>query len=98
MTPEAGIEHHALADKGAFLVHRDGKRIAELSYALSGGIVSADHTFVDPQFRGTPLASSLVESLVRWARKEGHKVDPRCPYVRRVFDRTPEYADVRQPG
>ena len=94
--PETQVLHRPLPGKGIFFVHRGGKRIAELTYSLSADTVIADHTFVDPGFRGTAIAPSLVEALVGWARKEGKQVVPMCSYVREVFDRTPQYADVRK--
>jgi predicted GNAT family acetyltransferase len=45
--------------------------------------------------RGGTMAPSLVEAAVRWARRENLKILPLCPYVSKVFDRTPAYGDVR---
>ena len=33
---------------------------------------------------------------VEWARKENVKLLPLCPYAKSVFDKTPEFADVRR--
>jgi predicted GNAT family acetyltransferase len=32
---------------------------------------------------------------VEWARAENRRLLPLCPYARAVFDKTPEFADVR---
>ena len=80
---------------GEFFVEREGRRIAELAYAMKGASAVANHTWVDPQFRGGTLARDLVEALATWARAQGHKVLPVCPYVRRVFDEDPRYSDLR---
>jgi predicted GNAT family acetyltransferase len=94
VTPEE-VLHSQRGPKGVFFVERDGRRVAELTYAISGGEAIVDHTYVDPALRGGTLASSLVEAAVRWARRENLRILPLCPYVSRVFDRTPAYADVR---
>ena len=81
--------------EGEFFVEQDGRRIAELAYAMKGASAVAHHTWVDPQFRGGTLARDLVEALAAWARAEGHKVLPVCPYVQRVFEKDPSYGDLR---
>jgi predicted GNAT family acetyltransferase len=86
------IQHTA----GHFFIEREGKRIAELTYRIAGGDAIVDHTFVDDEFRGGTLARDLVDAAVQWARKEGHKVIAMCPYVRKVLDKRPDYADVKK--
>ena len=87
----ATIQHR----DGEFFVEQDGRRIAELAYALDGATAVAHHTWVDPQFRGGTLARDLVEALATWAREKRHKVQPVCPYVQRVFEKEPRYSDLR---
>ena len=88
------IEHEEEGGRGAFFVMRDGKRVAELTYAASGLQAIVGHTWVEPRLRNTGLAPSLVDAMVDWARREQRKIIPICSYVRAVFDRTPGYADV----
>jgi predicted GNAT family acetyltransferase len=94
-TPEE-ISHSENGTHGVFFLERDGRRVAELTYTLSGGAALVDHTFVEPPLRGGTIAPSLVEAAVRWARQENYKILPLCSYVRSVFARKPEYADVRK--
>jgi predicted GNAT family acetyltransferase len=82
---------------GAFFVERDGGRAAQLTYRMEGNDAIVDHTFVDPKFRGGTLARDLIEAAVQWARAEDRKIVAMCPYVRKVFEKTPAYADVRKP-
>ena len=81
--------------QGAFFVEREGRRIAELTYVMRGEDAVAEHTWVDPQFRGRTLARDLVEALAAWARAEGRKVVPVCAYVQGVFARDERYGDLR---
>ena len=80
---------------GAFFIEKDGKRVAELTYAESGGDAIVDHTWVDPAIRGGGDARRLVESLVAWARANNRKIVPHCSYVRAVI-RGSDYDDVRK--
>ena len=94
---EAGndhIEHQETDGRGEFFVEREGRRIAELTYSRLGSDAVVGHTWVDPRLRGGPLAPSLVRAAVEWARQDARKIVPVCSYVRAVFARTAEYADV----
>ncbi|MGZ5105047.1 MAG: GNAT family N-acetyltransferase [Usitatibacter sp.] len=97
MSGEAGdIRHESRERDGAFFVERDGRRVAELTYHMMGADAMVDHTWVDPKLRGKGDAARLVEAAVQWARREHVKLVPACSYVRAVFARKPEYADVRK--
>ncbi len=82
---------------GAFFIEQGGKRIAVMTYSAhrDAKVVSIDHTEVDPSLRGRGIPKRLVAAAVDWARDEKIRLVPVCPYARHVFDRTPEYADVR---
>jgi predicted GNAT family acetyltransferase len=93
--PEDTIHHEDDGAHGAFFIERDGKRVAELTYSMSGNAAVVGHTWVEPRLRGGKLAPSLVEAAVVWAREGNRKIVPACSYVRSVFARTPRYNDVR---
>jgi uncharacterized protein len=94
-TPEDSVQHRAAAGQGAFTIERGGKRIAELTYSMSGDDVVVGHTWVDPEHRGGTLAPDLVAAVVAWARGNRRRIVPVCSYVRKVFTRTPaQYEDV----
>jgi predicted GNAT family acetyltransferase len=88
------IRHERTDHRGAFLMERDGKRLAEMTYTVAGSRVIIDHTTVDDALRGTGAGAKLVEAAVQWARAENIKLMPLCPYAKSVFDKTPQYADV----
>ncbi len=89
------IRHDDDGRNGVFFIERDGRRVAELTYAREGEAAIVDHTWVDPQLRGGKAARRLVEAVVQWARAEHLRIVPTCSYVRVVLARTAEYADVR---
>ena len=88
------ITHERQGHKGSFLVEKDGKRLAELTYTVAGSRVILDHTTVDDALRGTGAGKQLVSATVEWARAGGRKLMPLCPFARSVFEKAPEYRDV----
>lgn len=94
MSEAPAVTHERKGHKGAFVMDRDGKRLAEMTYSMAGTKAIIDHTTVDDALRGTGAGAKLVEVAVAWARAENIKILPLCPFAKSVFDRTPAYADV----
>jgi len=88
------IQHRSHGAHGEFFVERDGRRVAELTYSMMGEDAMVGHTWVDPKLRGGGLAPGLVDAVAEWARSEKRRIVPVCSYVRAVFARSPDYADV----
>jgi predicted GNAT family acetyltransferase len=88
------IEHERSGHRGAFVVRKDGERLAEMTYTVAGSRVIIDHTDVDDRLRGTGVGKQLVHAAVKWARAENARLLPLCPFAKSVFDKTPDYADV----
>lgn len=89
------VTHERSDHRGAFVIFSNGNRVAELTYTVAGTHIILDHTHVDDSLRGTGVGARLVKAAVDWARAEHHRLLPLCPYAKSVFDKTPEYADVR---
>jgi hypothetical protein len=65
---------------------------AVLEYdAVDAKTVDYHHTFVPPALRGGGIASQLAEFALRYARDNGLKVRPTCPFVARYLQRHPEF-------
>lgn len=94
MSEAPPVTHERSGHKGAFVMNRDGKRLAEMTYSMAGTKAIIDHTTVDDALRGTGAGKKLVEAAVQWARAEKLKILPFCPFAKSVFDKTPAYADV----
>jgi uncharacterized protein len=88
------IDHQRAGHRGAFVLMRDGEKLAEQTYTVAGSRVIIDHTDVDDRLRGTVAGKKLVQAAVEWARSENVKLMPLCPFAKSVFDKTPEYSDV----
>jgi hypothetical protein len=91
---ENQIRHVSSGARGAFVLERDGRRLAELTYTVAGARIILDHTHVDDALRGTGTGAKLVAEAVQWARAGDRKLMPLCPFARSVFDKTASYADV----
>lgn len=73
----------------------DEQKAGKMDIAVSGDKLTVYHTEVDPQFEGKGFARLLLQRMVAYARENGLKVVPLCPYVHGQFKRRPdEYRDV----
>ncbi|MCB9613941.1 MAG: N-acetyltransferase [Sandaracinus sp.] len=91
------VEHRVGKPKGAWVVEVEGERLAEMTYSWAGDdMFILDHTHVDDRLRGQGVGGKLVAAAVAYARENHVGILPLCPFAKSVFDRTPEYADVRR--
>lgn len=85
---------HDTANK-MFLIRDNGTIAAEMTYVISSPeLYIIDHTFVEKAYRGQGLGDKLVKAAVEYARENGIKIVPLCPFAKVQFERNPEYADV----
>lgn len=73
----------------------DGTMDAEITYEKEGNTLIANHTFVDPSLRGQGIAKKIVDKLADFARQNGQKIHPTCPYVVKLFEKYTDYDDVK---
>jgi predicted GNAT family acetyltransferase len=83
--------------KGAFYIDEDGEWIAELTYSKNGNTMTIDHTEIDEKLRGEGIGQDMVKAAVEYARENGLKIKPVCPYARKIIESTPEFQDVLAP-
>ncbi|MGB5944251.1 MAG: GNAT family N-acetyltransferase [Leeuwenhoekiella sp.] len=90
------VQHKENDSRGVFFISGENGIISELTYQKkSGSVIIIDHTETKRQLEGKGLAGKLVAHTVDYARKEGLKIEPLCPFAEVKFDENPEYADVR---
>ena len=91
------IGHRTTPDGGIFIADEDGKRMGYLSYEWADDTVFAImHTVVEKAYQGRGVAKALLDAAVAFARENGYRIRPVCPYAEAVFNRDPSYAkDVR---
>lgn len=82
--------------RGMLIATIDGQQAGMIAYTWAGDDkFIIDHTESMPEFAGQGVGKRLVAAAVDLARASGAKVMPLCPFAKKVFDKTPEYADVR---
>jgi len=68
---------------------------AEMTYRRTADqLITVDHTYTPPAFRGRDIAFRLMERLIADMRAEGTKILPLCSYAVVQFRRHPEWADL----
>ena len=66
-----------------------------LSYRHNGDdVLDLRSTLVPPHLRGQGLGSTLVQHALDYARENGMRVIPSCPFVARYIEDHPEYQDL----
>jgi len=81
--------------KGQFSAWIDGAEVGLMTYTWGGDHkFIIDHTEVYADFSGKGVGKALVMAAVAYARENGVKILPLCPFAKKVFERTPEIEDV----
>lgn len=79
--------------QGAFVIMEGNEQLAEMVLAIEDQDLIVYHTEVAAKAEGQGLAKILLNAMVAYARKEGLKVIPLCPFVHAQFKRRPEEFD-----
>ena len=90
------ITHNNDYEQGIFVALENGRRMGYLSYEWADPDRFAIlHTVVEEEFQGKGVAKALLDAAADYARKEGKKIWPVCPYVVAQFRKNREYDDVK---
>ena len=82
-------------NRGAFLIMDGEEQLGEMALAIFDQQMIVYHTEVSPKAEGQGLAKLMLNAMVAYARKNGLKVKPLCPYVHAQFKRHPaEFEDI----
>ncbi|MFD2760193.1 GNAT family N-acetyltransferase [Lentibacillus juripiscarius] len=81
---------------GKFYIGDDEQNpTAEITFKPQGNdTFDVDHTYVSEELRGQGIAGKLTDKMVSFAREEGKKIKPTCPYVKEKMEKTSEYHDM----
>jgi uncharacterized protein len=83
------------AGHGAFVLEKEGDRLAEMEVGIGDGNMTVYHTEVAEVLKGQGVATKLLTEMVSYAREKKLKVIPLCPFVQAQFKRHPEqYSDI----
>jgi uncharacterized protein len=89
--PHAAVRDNA--DRHRFELDADG-HVAFSNYARAGNVIIIQHTEVPKELGGRGIGSALARGVLEFARAQGLKVVPRCPFVKSYIDKHPEFADL----
>lgn len=68
--------------------------VAFLTYRRRNDSILLVHTEVPPAFRGRGFGQLLARHALDRARRDGHQVTVKCPFVTSWLERHPEYDDI----
>jgi uncharacterized protein len=71
-----------------------GAGTALLAYERRGDVLEMIHTEVPDASEGQGYGAKLARAALDYARDEGAKVIPSCPFVAAYIERHPAYADL----
>ena len=80
-------------DRHRFELDADG-HVAVSNYTRAGNVITIQHTEVPKELGGRGIGSALARGVLEFARAQGLKVVPRCPFVKSYIDKHPEFADL----
>lgn len=86
--PELAVNHNPQA--GRFEIEQGG-HLAVLEYNLVDGKIVFTHTGVPEALGRQGLGSRLAVAGLEYARAQGLKVVPLCPFIARYIQKNPEY-------
>ena len=82
---------YKLEDKRVVAYDGD-KEVGEITFSRSlKNLIIMDHTFVDENYRGRSIAQNLLALGMECAKENDIKIIPLCPFVKRKFEKNPEY-------
>jgi len=72
----------------------EGQEVGVIEYTVNQDYWNANHTWVDPDFRGYSIARNLVNMLADSARATGFRILPTCSYAKHVMEKDESFAGV----
>jgi predicted GNAT family acetyltransferase len=93
MADSSGVEVTRNQAEEQFEARMDGDT-GVLTYAEQDGKLYLLHTEVPEAMEGQGVAGALVRRAMEYAKEQGVKVVPFCPFARAYLKRHPEYEDL----
>lgn len=80
---------------GNFKAVEDGVQAGLMTYTWAGeSKFIIDHTEVNPDFRGRDVGKKMVHAAVDYARQNGLKIMPLCPFAKAMFQKDQSLSDI----
>ena len=71
-----------------------GGEVAFAEYRRKPGLMTITHVETPPDLQGGGVAARVMKGVLDYARANGLKVAPLCPYAQVYLRRHPEYGDL----
>lgn len=71
-----------------------GDQIAVMEYMRAGNNIIFTHTEVPQAYEGQGIANQMAAVALAYAKSEGLKVQPLCPFVKGYIEKHPEYKEI----
>ncbi len=82
--------------KGRFVLYENDQFVGEITYFwLNETCIEIDHTRIGETFGGKGYGKQLVMKAVEFAREQGIKITPVCPFAKAAFEKDESIRDVR---
>jgi predicted GNAT family acetyltransferase len=90
------IKYFLSATKDGFDAMYHGRKVGEITYVRVGtDKMIIDYTSVHPDFRNRRVGLTLIRNVANLARAQHRYVITLCPFARAMFNRFPEFDDIR---
>lgn len=73
-----------------------GDQVAMVKYFLGSGEIIFTHTEVPEAFEGQGVAGKIAKAAIEYAKAEGLRIRPMCPYIAAYIQRHPEYQSITE--
>lgn len=94
-TTKMKIQQHNSETKGYFSATEGEVEAGRMTYSWAGADkIIVDHTEVNPDFKGKGVGNQILMAVVDFARNNGIRIIPLCPFAKSVFDKNAEIRDV----
>ncbi len=90
----SAVEVRNASEKNRFEIDLGDGSLAIAEYTLPEGKIMFTHTEVPPEHGGQGLGTRLIEAGLAWAREQGRKVIPICPFFAAYMQRHAEVQDL----
>lgn len=90
------IQYFISPERDGFEAVVNGRKVGEITFVRIGADkLIIDYTGVAPEFRNRKIGLTLVRNVANMARAQHRHVMSLCPFARAMFNRFPEFDDVR---
>ncbi len=90
------IIYQELQNNGGFCAKCNGRQIGEIDILRVGADrLIIESTQIDEEYSNSDLCHNLVKCVVEFARRTHRKILCMCPRAQSVFNKSPEFDDVR---